>query len=133
MPAKKGNKYAEKWTEENAIAAFEEAEVFAANDAECLCIEDAIHFAEIPYSTFYYLLGQFEVLDSIKKSIDAHIRRRINKGGLTGKFQPAMSIWRLKQLGEKDKSENTNLNYNIERELTEAEMKKLEKRLKSDY
>ena len=99
---KKGNRDAEKWSLESAEDVFLTALDFAQENDECLCVEDAIHHTKMPYSTFYDLAKKHSVLDSIKTDIKRAVLRRINKGGLLAEFNPAMSIWRLKQLGEHD-------------------------------
>ena len=99
---KKGNRDAEKWSIEDAEEIFLIALDFANDSDECLCVEDAIHHTKIPYSTFYNLAKKHSVLEDIKKDINKAVLRRINKGGLLAEFNPAMSIWRLKQLGEHD-------------------------------
>jgi hypothetical protein len=48
------------------------------------------------------LIDKFPVFESIKKDIADIIIARINKNALKGDFNPAASIWRMKQLGEKD-------------------------------
>jgi hypothetical protein len=100
---KKGNRDAEKWSIEKAEKEFMKALNYAESNRECLCIEDAIYFTNIPYSTFYDLAKKNTVLENIKKDIARAILRRINKKGLNGEFNATMSIWRLKQLGEQDK------------------------------
>lgn len=99
---KKGNRDAEKWSIEKAEKEFMKALNYAESNRECLCIEDAIYFTNIPYSTFYDLAKKNTVLENIKKDIARAILRRINKKGLNGEFNATMSIWRLKQLGEED-------------------------------
>jgi len=101
---KKGNRDAEKWSLKDAEKIFLIALDFANDNDECLCVEDAIHHTKIPYSTFYNLAKKHSVLEDIKKDINRAVLRRINKGGLLAEFNPAMSIWRLKQLGEQDVS-----------------------------
>jgi hypothetical protein len=105
MPAPKGNKYAQIWDEENAMPEFLKALHYAAKDPRCLCLEDAIHQTEIPYSTYDYLALKYEVLGRIKKDTKIEVKRRINKGALEGDYNPASGIWRMKQLGEVDKQE----------------------------
>ena len=100
---KKGNRDAEKWSLEKAEELFNKAYEYALTNKDCLCVEDAIYHSGMPYSTFYDLAKKNAVLENIKKDIARAILRRINKKGLQGDFNPAMSIWRLKQLGEQDK------------------------------
>lgn len=108
MSAPKGNKYAQKWNEENAKPEFMKALDFAAKDPRCLCLEDAIAQTKIPYSTYDYLAIKYKVLGQIKSDTKIEVKRRINKGSLEGDFNPASGIWRMKQLGEVDKKEVDN-------------------------
>jgi hypothetical protein len=125
---KKGNRDAEKWSIEDAEEIFLTALDFANDNDECLCVEDAIHHTKIPYSTFYNLAKKHSVLEDIKKDINKAVLRRINKKGLHGEFNPAMSIWRLKQLGEHDKQIIEQQNTNVE--LTPEERLERIKKLK---
>ncbi len=97
-----GNNAHEKWSIEDAKELFLKALKYANDDDDCLCIQDAIYYIKLPSSTFYNLIKRFSELEYIKKDIDLAVIRKINKGGLKGKFNPALSIWRMKQLGEKD-------------------------------
>ena len=122
MAAPKGNKYAQIWNEENAMVEFIKALEFAENDETCLCLEDAIHHAQIPYSTYDYLANKYEVLGRIKKDTMAEVKRRINKGSLEGGYNPASGIWRMKQLGDTDKQE-------IKQEVTSNQLEVVVKRM----
>jgi len=104
MAFEKNNKYAQEWTLENAQPRFEDALKYATDNEECLCLQDAIYESGIPSRTFYYLSGNHDVLQIIKEDIHNRIISRINKNALD-KVLPAPaspSIWRMKQLGEKD-------------------------------
>lgn len=104
MTAEKENKYAQEWTLENAQPRFEDALEYATTDESCLCLQDAIFKSGIPSRTFYYLSGNHIVLQTIKEDIHNRIISRINKNALDRVLpSPASpSIWRMKQLGEKD-------------------------------
>jgi hypothetical protein len=113
--APKGNRNAEKYTEDQAIGLFEKALEDAQNNDECLSIQDACINSGIANSTFYDLLDKFIVLESYKRDINAAIIARINRNALKNKFNATASIWRFKQLGEEDrqKVDNTHeLNIN---------------------
>lgn len=97
----KGHTQSLKYTEEEAVEKFEEVLV-QAKKKDCLSIQEAIINSSLPYSSFYYLLDKFPNLESIKKEIEIHVLARINKGSLTGEYNPTAGIWRMKQLGEKD-------------------------------
>jgi hypothetical protein len=102
MAFEKGNKTAQEWTLENAKPRFDDALEFAENDQTCLCLQDAIYFSGIPYTTFYYLSNNEDVLNAIKQNIMNAVTRRINRLALKDQAPAAPAIWRMKQLGEKD-------------------------------
>lgn len=110
MPAPIGNKYTQIYTKEAAIELFLKGLEYATTSAECLSLADAIHHTGIPYSTYDYLAEKHEVLGLIKKDTKVEVTRGINKGALLSDFQPASAIWRMKQLGETDKSEIKQIN-----------------------
>ncbi len=114
MSAEIGNQYARKYTKEEAIKEFMEAHEYAMLDKECLCIQDAFIHIGMPSSTFYNLCNEFDVLEAIRKDISCFVLSRINRMGLTHETNATMSIWRMKQLGETDKVETTNINKNFE-------------------
>lgn len=97
-----GNKYAQQWTEENALPRFEDALKYATEDDDCLCMQDAVAQTGIPITTFYYLVENHKVLKSIKDDIAAQIVRRVNKGAIRDQMAASPAIWRMKQLGERD-------------------------------
>jgi hypothetical protein len=47
---------------------------------------------------------------TIKKEVKSILVSRLNKGALEGDYQPAASIWRMKQLGEVDSKD---INQNV--------------------
>lgn len=113
MPAHKGNKYAQKWELEELEVLFINALEYAEGNKDCLSLADAINHIDIPYSTYDYQAEKYDVLGRIKKDTMTAITRRINKKALQGDFQPTASIWRMKQLGEKDRSEVMQTNVNV--------------------
>jgi len=102
MPFEKGNKLAQEWTLENALPRFDDALEFAENNETCLCLQDAIHYSAIPYTTFYYLADNHDVLNAKKTQIMQAIIRRINRRALEDQSPASAAIWRMKQLGERD-------------------------------
>jgi hypothetical protein len=98
-----GDKAAEKWTPEDAEAAILKVRQAAIDGARS--IQGAILDAGLYSSGFDYLLEKYPNLGSYKKDIQNIIVHTINTGGLDGEYNAAMSIWRMKQLGEKDKQE----------------------------
>ena len=103
MAAEKGNRYAEKHSLEEWEEIFEG--IFKrAIKGKYLSLQQAFIESDVRPSTERWLCSKYEVLATIKKDIAAAIANKINKGGLKSDFNPAMSIWRLKQLGEVDES-----------------------------
>jgi hypothetical protein len=102
MAAEKGNRYAEKHSIEEWEEIFEGIYKRAIK-GKYLSLQQAFIESDVRPSTERWLCSKYEVLATIKKDIAAAIANQINKKGLNGNFNPAMSIWRLKQLGEQDK------------------------------
>ena len=103
MAAEKGNRYAEKHSLEEWEEIFEGIYKRAIK-GDYLSLQQAFIESDVRPSTERWLCSKYEVLATIKKDIAAAIANKINKGGLKAEFNPAMSIWRLKQLGEVDES-----------------------------
>lgn len=131
MPAHKENKYAQKYTLEHAMDLFINGLEYAEIDNNCLSLHDAIKQTTIPYSTYDYLAEKHEVLGRIKKDTMIEVLRRINSKALKGEYQPTASIWRMKQLGEKDQSF---VNQKVEEviPLTPEEIKQKSKELEDE-
>tara|TARA_R110002051_G_C8769409_1_gene503328 strand:+ start:8010 stop:8405 length:396 start_codon:yes stop_codon:yes gene_type:complete len=104
MAAPIGNKYNEIYTLEKELPIFKQI-VEDAKKGEYLSIQEAVMHSIYPRSVFYYLCEKFKDLDDLKKELNDTIIAVINKGGLKGDFNPTASIWRMKQLGESDKTE----------------------------
>ena len=103
MAAEKGNRYGEKHSLEEWEKIFEGI-YEKAKKGEFLSIQQAFIESDVRPSTERWLASKYEALATIKKDIADCIANRINKGGLLAEFNPAMSIWRLKQLCEQDVS-----------------------------
>ena len=99
---KDGNKAAEKWSEEEACAILEKMRENAKNDDDILSLQDAILSVELYTTSLNYIIDKFPVFENIKNDIKDIIISRINKKALKSDFNPTASIWRMKQLGEKD-------------------------------
>lgn len=104
MAAPEGNKYTQKYTEEEAIELFIKMLDYSKTD-DCLCVQDAFLHIELPSSTFFYLTNKYKVLESIKKDMMANVISKVNRGSLKGDLNSTAAIWRMKQLGETDKTE----------------------------
>ena len=97
-----GNKAAEKWTEDEVEKKMFQMLENAKNRSDILCFQDAVLSVDLYPSSINYLINKFPVFNSIKEDIGSIIIARVNKGALQGDFNPTASIWRQKQLGEKD-------------------------------
>ena len=104
-----GNKYGQKYSEEDAMVLFIKAAEYAKADDNCLSVQDAVIHIDIPHSTFYDLALRHKALDNIKKEINNLVIARINRGALLNKMNATAAIWRSKQLGEVDKTENRDI------------------------
>jgi len=102
MAAEKGNRYAERHSVKEWIELFEKVYEKALT-GKYLRLAEAYMDFDIRPSTYKFLVNQHKELASIKEDTKEAIANKINKKGLNGDFNPAMSIWRLKQLGEQDK------------------------------
>lgn len=119
---KKGEKLAEVWTEEKAIELFEGIRYNAEVDDNVLCLQDAYLKCTVYGSTFHYLIEKFPFLEKYKKDIQDIVVARVNKKALEQEYNATASIWRMKQLGEKDKQEITqdiNVKNNVSTMTTE--------------
>ena len=103
MAAEKGNRYAQRHSVEEWVNIFEKVYEKALK-GKYLRLAEAFMDFDIRPSTYKFLVNQHKELASIKEDIKEAIANKINKKGLDGEFNPAMSIWRLKQLGEVDQS-----------------------------
>ncbi len=101
MAAAEGNRYGEKHTLDEWIEIFEGI-YDKAIEGEFLSLQQAFIESDVRPSTATWLVNKHKALATIKKDIGEAIVNTINKGGLKSKFNPAMSIWRMKQLGESE-------------------------------
>ena len=127
MAAAEGNRYGEKHSIEEWIEIFEGI-YDKAKQGEFLSLQQAFIESDVRPSTERWLCSKNKALATIKKDIADCIANRINKGGLLAEFNPAMSIWRLKQLGEHDKQIIEQSNTTVE--LTPEERLERIKKLK---
>ena len=101
MPAPEGNKYAQKHTLEEWTKMFEQV-YEGAISGKYDSLQRAWIENDIRPTTVKYLVNRHEVLSNIKEDIANAIVATVNTKALEGDFQPTASIWRMKQLGEKD-------------------------------
>lgn len=98
---KKGNQVASK-SPKVVLRKFTEMLNNAKDDKDILCFQDACMSIGWRSSKVDYWVNKLAVFETFKKDIQDIITSRINKGALHGDYQPTASIWRMKQLGEKD-------------------------------
>lgn len=126
MAAPEGNKYNELYTLEKELPIFKEI-IEEAKKGKYLSIQEAVMLSPYERGIFYYLCERFKDLDNIKKELNDIIIAIVNRKGLEGEFNATSSIWRMKQLGERDKQETistvTNLTPPTPEELEEARKK----------
>lgn len=104
MAAPEGNKYNEIYTLEKELPIFKEI-IEEAKKGKYLSIQEAVMLSPYERGIFYYLCDRFKDLDNIKKELNDIIIAIVNRKGLEGEFNATSSIWRMKQLGETDKTE----------------------------
>lgn len=74
----------------------------ASYDSRCLSFQSAIIKAGYRPSVIYNIFNNYPELEDYKKDAMANIIERINEGALEGDYNATASIWRMKQLGERD-------------------------------
>ena len=101
-----GNKAAAKWTEDNVHEIFMQMRKIAEYDPDVLCLQDVIKHPEVGLyrSGLDYLLEKFPEFGKYKKDIQDIIVARVNRGALKGDYSGTPAIFRMKQLGEEDKT-----------------------------
>jgi len=101
MSAPEGNKYNEIYTLEKELPIFQEI-IERAKEGEFLSIQEAVMKAPYSRQIFYYLCDRFKDLDIIKEELNDVIVAIVNRNALEGTYNATASIWRMKQLGERD-------------------------------
>lgn len=101
MAAPKGNDYNLKYTLEKELPIFEDL-LKKTEEGEFLCIQEIIMKSPYPKKSFYYLCEKFQDLHNLKEEMNDAIIVEINRGSLNNKYNSTASIWRQKQLGERD-------------------------------
>jgi hypothetical protein len=111
-----GNKEAEKWTEEAVYDIFSRMLKVAESDDNVLCMQDVLKHPDIKLyrSGLDYLVGKFPDFGKYKRDIQDVIISRVNRGAIKGDFAGTPAIFRMKQLGEEDRTTvDSNVNANI--------------------
>lgn len=112
MAAPLGNKYNEKYTLEKELPIFKGI-LEEAKKGKYLSIQEAVMHSPYGRRDFYYICERFKDLHSIKEDINDTIIANVNRKALEGDYNPTASIWRMKQLGERDKTEVTSTVTNL--------------------
>ena len=111
-----GNKDAEKWTEDAVYDIFSRMLRVAESDDDVLCMQDVLKHPDIKLyrSGLDYLVGKFPDFGKYKRDIQDVIISRVNRGAIKGDFAGTPAIFRMKQLGEEDRTTvDSNVNANI--------------------
>ena len=101
MAAPIGNNYGEVYTLENELPIFQNM-VEEAKKGKFLSVQEAVMLCPYSRQAFYYLCERFKELDILKKELNDIIIANVNRKALEGDYNPTASIWRMKQLGERD-------------------------------
>lgn len=101
MPFKEGNKLAKK-SPKVVIRKMQEMYRNALIDNEILSFQDACYSISWRPSKIAYWTSTYHVFELFKKDIQDAIISRVNKKALKNEFNATASIWRQKQLGERD-------------------------------
>lgn len=97
----KGNKAAAK-NPKIVLRKFREMLENAKKDDNILCFQDACASINWRDSKVAYWCNKLSVFETFKKDIQNVIISRINRESLRNNFNSTASIWRQKQLGERD-------------------------------
>ena len=101
MSAPKGNQFNLKYSLEEVLPVFQEL-LQRTKNGDFLCIQEIVMNAPYPKRTFYHLTDRFEELQDIKEEMNDAIIAIINRESLHNRYNATSSIWRQKQLGERD-------------------------------
>ena len=101
-----GNKAGEKWTEDAVYDIFSRMLKVAESDDDVLCMQDVLKHPDIKLyrSGLDYLTGRFPEFGKYKRDIQDAIISRVNRGAIKGDFAGTPAIFRMKQLGEEDRT-----------------------------
>jgi len=100
-PKTYGNQYFKKWGDDELTDAFLDVLHYAETVKDCIHLVTAIK-GFIPPSTYHLYASKNSALERIKKDTMAIIAERVGTGAMRGEYKETSSIWRMKQLGEKD-------------------------------
>lgn len=100
----KGSQLNKKYSEKDLVKVFWEV-AEKCIEGEFLSIQECQMASGIPPSTFYDVSKKYDSLEDPKRQMNDAIIATVNRMGLTNKFNATMCVWRLKNLGERDKTE----------------------------
>lgn len=100
----KGSNLHQKYNKEEVIKVFEElAKKCIAG--EYFSIQECQMNSGMRPRTFYDYAEKYPELEDLKRQMNDGIIANVNRECLTGKMNPTAGIWRMKNLGEKDRQE----------------------------
>lgn len=100
----KGSANNQKYNKEEVLAIFEEL-AQACIDGKYLSIQECQMNSGMRPRSFYVYAEKYPELEDLKRQMNDGIIANVNRMGLEGKFNPTAAIWRMKNLGESDRSE----------------------------
>lgn len=100
----KGSQLNQKHNKADLIVLFEEL-AQKCIDGEYLSIQECQMNSGLVPSTFYNVAEKYPELEDSKRQMNDAIIANVNRMALGNKFNATASIWRMKNLGEKDKTE----------------------------
>ena len=100
----KGSTLHQKYNKEEVLEVFEKLAQACIN-GEYLSIQECQMNSGMRPRTFYEYAEKYPELEDLKRQMNDGIIANVNRMGLEGKFNPTAAIWRMKNLGEKDRQE----------------------------
>jgi len=100
----KGSMLNQKHNKADLIVLFEEL-AQKCIDGEYLSMQECQMNSGLVPSTFYDVAEKYSELEDYKRQMNDAIIANVNRMALGNKFNATASIWRMKNLGEKDKTE----------------------------
>ena len=100
----KGSSLNQKYDKEEVFAIFERL-AKACIEGEYLSLQECQMNSGMRPRSFYVYAEKYPELEDLKRQMNDGIIANVNRMGLEGKFNPTAAIWRMKNLGEKDRQE----------------------------
>lgn len=138
MPAPKGNKYNEIWSEKKALVFMNDSLRELINDSEIMYIGTLAIRMNQYRDLYMYLVDKFEKKNkdfrTIKNKIDSIIETRLFDAALKNKVNSTVAIFGLKNNHDwRDKTEHINKNIEVTPDLSEENIKRIDDILNNDY